>query len=455
MKTLKITATSMLASAIVSASIFAQTPSVQFTNVPALGVTAITYCQVQNVDTSKYGIAFFINAFGVWYTKPGYDRPVTIIDNNNSAGFLLAWWNGADIYAEKLAAFVVPLSYSNSIPLLGGVSPIPTEIYTNSIAYTIFDRGSTNDYINFSGMKWKKKDTATVVWGPGPNYFSGSNVVIDTNGWLHLKITDTTGQWHCAEIFTTNSFGYGTYRFYINSDTSKLPSNSVSGFFTWSDSPDYTHREIDIESSKGPVVGNGTSNTWQFVIQPYNAGGHRYQFSAPTNTGKSIAEFLWAPNGVWCNSYTNLTTYSMTYNIYGSQVANFYNYNWLTSQSCQFSGATNILLSFPEYSIMPKDHFFFRAQMTEMVANPKAIANHAFLDPSFMLDNVTIPKTGDEGVRINFWLSATNGLVSGQTYELVVSRFEFIPLSSFALPKLSINSISPSALTLKLTYPAY
>ena len=148
----------VLASGFIVTQAFATgTPSVQFTSVPVLGANGLAVCTVQNVDRLKYGIAFFLDAFGVWYTKPDYNWPVTLIAADNTAAFVLGNWNGADPYAEKLAAFVVPLAYSNNIPVIGGVSPLPAEIYSNSIAYTILDRGSTNDYIKFSGMNWKKK----------------------------------------------------------------------------------------------------------------------------------------------------------------------------------------------------------------------------------------------------------------------------------------------------------
>ncbi len=268
MKTLNVYLNTLLFVTSIYAS---EIPSVQFTNIPPRGVTSVAYCHAQNIDRTQYGIAFFLNAFGVWYTKPSYQYPITLIDRSGYAAFVLGEWNGADIYAEKIAAFVVPLSYIN-IPLMGGQSPIPAEVYSNSIAYTILDLSTTNDYVNFSGMAWRKKDTGTVIWDPGHNYFSGNNVSVDTNGNLHLKITYDNGQWRCAEINTTNVLGYGTYRFYVSTNTSLLPENAVLGLFTYGANGDYAHREIDVEYSRGSVVANGTSNVWQFVIQPWNLG---------------------------------------------------------------------------------------------------------------------------------------------------------------------------------------
>jgi hypothetical protein len=68
--------------------------------------------------------------------------------------------------------------------------------------------------LQFSGYDWLVKTSDSKV-GPGPNYFSDSadNVFVDAQGQLHLRITESDGRWYCAEIISTRSFSYGTYRF--------------------------------------------------------------------------------------------------------------------------------------------------------------------------------------------------------------------------------------------------
>src|SRR5207248_8554940 len=51
--------------------------------------------------------------------------------------------------------------------------------------------------------------------GPGPNAWSNQNVWVDANGWLHLKISQQAGQWSCAEIWSHEALGFGTYQFKI------------------------------------------------------------------------------------------------------------------------------------------------------------------------------------------------------------------------------------------------
>ena len=298
---------SVFASVLMAVQVLGQSPSIKFTFVPQLDDTDVAICTVTNVDRTVYGVCFILDFQNTKWTKPNSQYPISLIGSNNTAGVLLAWWNGADTYADKIYAFVVPLVYSNSIPFLAGQGSIPLEIYSNSIAYAVAERGSTNDYIGISGMVWQKKETGPFTWGPGPNYFSGNsnNVFVDGNGRLHLRITNRNGTWYCPEIMLTNSLGYGIYRFHVDSDVSTMSTQVVLGTFTYSDDTDYAHREIDVESSGGPVVGNGTINTWQHVVQPWSYGGHRFQFAPPANMNKSVHQFLWMEDRVLFNSFTN------------------------------------------------------------------------------------------------------------------------------------------------------
>jgi hypothetical protein len=122
--------------------------------------------------------------------------------------------------------------------------------------------------IQFSGHDWWVKSSDTPV-GPGPNWFSDSNdnVRVDESGRLHMKITWNGDYWKCAEIVSKESFGYGTYSFTLESDPATLNKNIVLGLFTWSDQPEYAHREIDIEFSRWEKPDN---NNAQFVIQPWD-----------------------------------------------------------------------------------------------------------------------------------------------------------------------------------------
>ena len=119
----------------------------------------------------------------------------------------------------------------------------------------------------FSGHTWIKKDSAGRAIGPGPNRFSSadSNVWVDEDGRLHLRITQGPNGWHCAEVFLKTPLGYGTYTIETASPLESLDPNAVFGFFTWSNKAAFNHQELDIEFSR-----------WGHVDDPLNA-----QFAVP------------------------------------------------------------------------------------------------------------------------------------------------------------------------------
>ena len=154
---------------------------------------------------------------------------------------------------------------------------------------------ATQDEISFSGYEWFVKSSSSPV-GPGPNCFSNSteNVWVDNQGQLHLKITKRNGKWYCAEVVSKDSFGYGKYIFSLASRIDRLNENIVVGLFTWSDDPEYNHREIDIEFSRWEYP---TNDNAQFVIQPWDKPGNIYRFNIQhLDKDKSTHSFNWRDN---------------------------------------------------------------------------------------------------------------------------------------------------------------
>ena len=154
-----------------------------------------------------------------------------------------------------------------------------------------------NRTIKFSGLDWKVKSSAGRV-GPGANFFSdrNDNVWVDDNGHLHLKIAEMDGKWQCAEVISVESFGFGTYRFYVSTNPTKIDKNVTFGLFTWSDASEYAHREIDVEC--GNWGNTSDENNAQFVVQPYQPMGHLVRYKVPEGIKTTIYSFLWQSNAV-------------------------------------------------------------------------------------------------------------------------------------------------------------
>ena len=83
-----------------------------------------------------------------------------------------------------------------------------------------------NTYLSFEGYSWRVKDA---YQGPGPNLFSDSlsNATVNQDGELVLGITNTNGQWRCAEVVLEDALGYGTYRFKTNTRMDQLDPNII------------------------------------------------------------------------------------------------------------------------------------------------------------------------------------------------------------------------------------
>lgn len=125
--------------------------------------------------------------------------------------------------------------------------------------------------LSFSGYTWTVRDQS--LSGPGPNYWSSSssNVWLDSEGHLHLKIRKdaSTGRWLCSEVITNQSFGYGTYVWEIEGRVDSLDRNIVFGLFNYK-SGDDGHHEMDIEFARW---GNNAWPNYNYTVYPQTGSG--------------------------------------------------------------------------------------------------------------------------------------------------------------------------------------
>ncbi len=266
------------------------------TNLPTYGSTNDLAGVVLNATPGVDAVAVFIYVPGYgWVSKPTCAQPLSIIQPNGNWSADITT-GGGDTNATRIAALVVGTNYNE--PCVLGAAFLPTNVFGQAIASAIVTRQFPEvRWLRFSGYDWWVKTSAGQV-GPGPNYFSDStnNVWLDSLGQLHLRITNRTNQWQCAEIISARTFGYGSNRFELISRVDNLDPNVVLGLFTWSDDPAYTNREMDIECSRW---GNAADiNNAQYVVQPFNSNGHLVRFAAPLGETNSTHSFTWESNRV-------------------------------------------------------------------------------------------------------------------------------------------------------------
>ena len=161
---------------------------------------------------------------------------------------------------------------------------------------TVATANAASRVIWFSGIRWEVRDSPHLS-GPGPNRFSesGRTVWLDARRRLHLRIERRHGHWYCAELTTSQAFGYGTYVFDVTGRPTDLDPNVVLGLFTWDDAPAEHHREIDIELSRWSDPHNANA---QFVVQPYRTPENIHRFDIAGSRARTTEAFAWTDGQV-------------------------------------------------------------------------------------------------------------------------------------------------------------
>jgi hypothetical protein len=161
--------------------------------------------------------------------------------------------------------------------------------------------------INFSGYVWNVRGPG--AGGPGPNHWSPGNVWVDAIGCLHVALTQTNGIWYCAELYSTNRFGFGQFQFELAGRVDTLDPNVVFGCFSYPTpdvGPDGTH-EIDIEFSRW---GKAARPILNYTIWPTALGLTRVtranNFIMDGNC--TTHRYTWSSTGISFQSHAGLSS---------------------------------------------------------------------------------------------------------------------------------------------------
>ena len=194
---------SVLAASCLGAS--AAAPTVIITNLPVYGSSDNLGGLVLNASPTTCSVAVFIYVPDYrWVTKPTCAQPLALIQPDGSWSADITT-GGSDPLATRIAALLVSTNYN--LPCVQGAAALPTNVFAQALASAVVIRPYPGPrWLSFSGYDWWVKTSAGLV-GPGPNYFSDStdNVWLDGQGQLHLRITNRSNQWQCAEIVSART----------------------------------------------------------------------------------------------------------------------------------------------------------------------------------------------------------------------------------------------------------
>lgn len=250
----------------------ANKPSIEFTAIPPAteGGPDRREPVAGRVTGARPGqrIVLFAKA-GVWWVQPTRDEPFTPVQADST------WTTSIHLGTEYAALLVEPgyrpPSTMDVLPSEGGdvvaVKIVPGEKSEQAAPKTV----------QFSGYEWQVRSVSSTRGGRN-NSYSSANAWTDANGFLHLRIAQTAGEWTCAEVKLSHSLGYGTYLFVVR-DVSQLEPATVLSMFTWDEADaGQNHREMNIELARW---GDPDSKNGQYVVQPYYVPANVVRFNAP------------------------------------------------------------------------------------------------------------------------------------------------------------------------------
>jgi hypothetical protein len=184
---------------------------------------------------------------------------------------------------------------------------------TISVALTVNSK-SGNSPPGWMGYTWKVDPNGTCIGSCEVNSNSG-NLSVDSNGYLHVKISKSGNAWTGAEMFTSEKLGFGTYQWVLEGNNFyDMDPPIVLGLFTYGPAGgigiDGTD-ETDIEFSKWntpPGTQNvdftaypatGHKNTENKSKDPKPSSDHTYYIPSPTSsTATTTVRFVWSSTSI-------------------------------------------------------------------------------------------------------------------------------------------------------------
>lgn len=168
-----------------------------------------------------------------------------------------------------------------------------------------FGLSTQTNAAQFAGLAWSVTEGLAYPGYPGPNLFATNSAYIDTNGWLHLRLTPVGSKWYCAQVSSIDTFGYGEYTWKLPGRVDLLNSNLVLGLFTYEPTKNGVWNEMDFEITRA-FDGMAESNL-QFAIQPaYLVAGNSLRTPMNLSSNGTTHRFLWEPGETRFVSYRGL-----------------------------------------------------------------------------------------------------------------------------------------------------
>ena len=220
---------------------------------------------------------------------------------------------GSGATATKTNTPVPPTATRTNTPVVATATRTRTPTPTLGASPTATSP-ATGDGSTWMGHNWAITNGGMAGVAPG----SPSNVFVDANGYLHLKITKNGSAWTAAEMFSTDRMGFGTYQWQIEGNVTNMDKSTVLGLFPYGPADGIGgdgENEIDIEFSKWDN-GCGTC-TADFTFYPSTGNGNlgpsvedNFHISQPSNF--VTARIVWTSTSIVATIYDGLVPVGST-----------------------------------------------------------------------------------------------------------------------------------------------
>ena len=163
--------------------------------------------------------------------------------------------------------------------------------------------------VNWAGYTWNESSSAM---GDGEIDSNPSNVSVDSNGYLHLAISESGSTWTGSEIGTSNNFGFGSFYWVFSGPINAMQQQIVlAGFLYGPQNGIGTdgQNEIDVEFSNWNVA--DVADNGDFAIYP----------TTGVTTGQSASDLWNWTSGTVATCRVDWTSTSVTESIWSGVVA--------------------------------------------------------------------------------------------------------------------------------------
>lgn len=175
-----------------------------------------------------------------------------------------------------------------------------------SVTLKVIPQQNDRTVDNWMGYTWDFQNGEPA--GGGTLIAYKRNMVVDSNGYLHVHVRNNGNTYTDAEMYTRNLFNFGTFQWVLQgTNYYKMDPPLVLGLFTYGPNAGVGvdgENEIDIEFSNwnGTGVPNQVAD---FTVYPSTGNGtdgqidHEVDFYVPTpTTNTTTARFVWSSTSV-------------------------------------------------------------------------------------------------------------------------------------------------------------